>query len=148
MRPQLDAIVAVVVGYTDWVVDAVSVRLVGGDALRIAEAVRRQRIETSASDTFVEQLLGIRVGEEQVARGKSFAQGVVDRAGDHGLRAAARTAGRAPHAGRGRCPRSVARPHRGIARPHLVTLRLKRDLVTHVLDIENVGDQIAVRDAG
>ena len=85
MRPQLDAIVAVVVGYTDWVVDAVSVRLVGGDALRIAEAVRRQRIETSASDTFVEQLLGIRVGEEQVARGKSFAQGVVDRAGDHGL---------------------------------------------------------------
>ena len=85
MRPQLDAIVAVVVGYTDWVVDAVSVRLVGGDALRIAEAVRRQRIETSASDAFVEQLLGIRVGEEQVARGKAFVQGVVDRAGDHGL---------------------------------------------------------------
>ena len=46
MRPQLDAIVAVVVGYTDWVVDAVAVRLVGGDALRIAEAVRRRRVET------------------------------------------------------------------------------------------------------
>jgi putative hydrolase len=85
MRPRLDALVAVVVGYTDWVVDAVSVRLVGGDALRIADAVRQQRIDTSASDAFVEQLLGIRVGEEQVARGKSFVQGVVDRAGDHGL---------------------------------------------------------------
>ncbi len=85
MRPQLDALVAVVVGFTDWIVDAVSVRLVGGDALRIAEAVRRQRIETSASDLFVEQLLGIRVGEEQVGRGKAFVQGVVDRAGDHGL---------------------------------------------------------------
>jgi putative hydrolase len=85
LRPRLDALVAVVVGYTDWLVDAVAVRVVGGDALRIAEAVRRQRVETSASDTFVEQLLGIRIGETQVARGKSFVQGVVDRAGDDGL---------------------------------------------------------------
>lgn len=85
LRPRLDALVAVVVGYTDWVVDAVAVRLVGGGALRIAEAVRRQRVEASATDTFVEQLLGIRLGEVQVARGKAFVQGVVDRAGDHGL---------------------------------------------------------------
>ena len=85
LRPRLDALVAVVVGYTDWVVDAVAVRLVGGSALRIAEAVRRQRIETSANDAFVEQLLGIRIGEAQVARGKAFVQGVVDRAGDDGL---------------------------------------------------------------
>ena len=84
-RPQLDALVAVVVGYTDWIVDAVAVRVVGGSALRIAEAVRRQRVETSASDAFVEQLLGIRIGDDQVARGKAFAQGVVDRAGDDGL---------------------------------------------------------------
>ncbi len=85
LRPRLDALVAVVVGYTDWVVDAVAVRLVGGSALRIAEAVRRQRIETSDNDAFVEQLLGIRIGEAQVARGKAFVQGVVDRAGDDGL---------------------------------------------------------------
>ena len=85
LRPRLDALVAVVIGYTDWVVDAVAVRLVGGEALRIAEAVRRQRIETSANDAFVEQLLGIRIGETQVARGKAFVQGVVDRAGDGGL---------------------------------------------------------------
>jgi len=85
LRPRLDALVAVVVGYTDWIVDAVSVRVVGGSALRIAEAVRRRRVETSASDAFVEQLLGIRLGDEQVARGKAFVQGVVDRAGDSGL---------------------------------------------------------------
>jgi putative hydrolase len=85
LQPRLDALVAVVVGYTDWVVDAVAVRLVGGAALRIAEAVRRQRLETSANDAFVEQLLGIRIGEAQVARGKAFVQGVVDRAGDDGL---------------------------------------------------------------
>lgn len=85
LRPRLDALVAVVVGYTDWVVDAVAVRVVGGDALRIAEAVRRQRADTSASDTFVEQLLGIRIGADQVNRGKHFVQGVVDRAGDQGM---------------------------------------------------------------
>jgi uncharacterized protein (DUF2342 family) len=85
LRPQLDTLVAVVVGYVDWIVDAVSVRIVGGSALRIDEAVRRRRVETSASDSFVEQLLGIRIGEDQVARGKAFVQGIVDRAGDEGL---------------------------------------------------------------
>lgn len=86
LRPRLDALVAVVVGYTDWIVDAVAVKVVGGSALRIAEAVRRRRVETTSSDSFVEQLLGIRLGEDQVARGKAFVQGVVDRAGDGGLR--------------------------------------------------------------
>jgi putative hydrolase len=86
LRPRLDALVAVVVGYTDWVVDAVAVRVVGGNALRVAEAVRRRRVEATASDQFVEQLLGIRLGDAQVARGKAFVQGIVDRAGDDGLR--------------------------------------------------------------
>jgi putative hydrolase len=85
LQPRLDAAVAAVVGYTDWVVDAVAVRVVGGEALRIAEAVRRQRVERTPDDVFVEKLLGIRVGDDQVARGKSFVQGVVDRVGEHGL---------------------------------------------------------------
>jgi len=85
LRPRLDAAVAAVVGYTDWVVDAVSARLVGGEALRIAEAVRRQRADATPDDVFVEKLLGIRVGEDQVRRGKAFVQGVVDRVGETGL---------------------------------------------------------------
>jgi putative hydrolase len=85
LQPRLDAAVAAVVGYTDWVVDAVAVRVIGGDALRIAEAVRRQRSGSTPDDQFVERLLGIRVGETQVVRGKSFVQGVVDRVGEHGL---------------------------------------------------------------
>ena len=85
LQPRLDAAVAAVVGYTDWVVDAVAVRVVGGDALRIAEAVRRQRSGSTPDDQFVERLLGIRVGEAQVVRGKSFIQGVVDRVGEHEL---------------------------------------------------------------
>ena len=85
LQPRLDAAVAAVVGYTDWVVDAVAVRVVGGEALRIAEAVRRQRAGATSDDVFVERLLGIRLGDEQVTRGKNFVQGVVDRAGEPGL---------------------------------------------------------------
>lgn len=85
LEPALDAAVAAVVGYTDWVVDAVAVRVIGGDALAIAEAVRRQRSDRSPDDVFVERLLGIRVGPDQIARGKAFVQGVVDRAGERGL---------------------------------------------------------------
>jgi putative hydrolase len=96
LQPQLDAAVAAVVGYTDWVVDAVSVRLVGGEALRIAEAVRRQRATATPDDIFVEKLLGIRVGEEQVRRGKAFVQGVVDRVGESGLTRLLETPGSVP----------------------------------------------------
>jgi putative hydrolase len=85
LEPLLDAAVAVTIGAIDWVVDAVSVRVIGGNALQIAEAVRRRRAETSPDDIFVERLLGIRLGAEQTARGKAFAQGVVDRAGENGL---------------------------------------------------------------
>jgi putative hydrolase len=85
LEPELDAAVAVTIGAIDWVVDAVSVRIIGGNALQIAEAVRRRRAETSPDDIFVERLLGIRLGAEQTARGKAFVQGVVDRAGEKGL---------------------------------------------------------------
>lgn len=85
LQPRLDAAVAAVVGYTDWVVDGVAARLIGGEALRVAEAVRRQRAAATPDDVFVEKLLGIRVGEDQVRRGKEWAQGVVDRVGETGI---------------------------------------------------------------
>jgi putative hydrolase len=85
LAPTLDAAVAAVVGVTDWVVDAIAARLIGGNALSIAEAVRRRRHEATQEEVFVEQLLGVRVGADQVARGKAFAQGVVDRVGETGL---------------------------------------------------------------
>lgn len=85
LEPELDAAVAVTIGVIDWVVDAVAVRIIGGSALQIAEAARRRRAEASPDEIFVERLLGIRLGAEQTARGKAFVQGVVDRAGEHGL---------------------------------------------------------------
>jgi uncharacterized protein (DUF2342 family) len=85
LAPQLDAAVAAVVGYVDYLVDSVAVRVIGGDALRIAEAVRRRRVEVSPDDVFVERLLGLHLTNEQVQRGKTFAAGVVDRVGEAGL---------------------------------------------------------------
>lgn len=85
LAPALDAAVAAVVGYVDYLVDSVAVRVIGGDALRIAEAVRRRRVEVSPDDVFVERLLGLHLTNEQVQRGKTFAGGVVDRVGEAGL---------------------------------------------------------------
>jgi putative hydrolase len=83
--PLLDAATAAVVGYVDYMVDAVAARLIGGDALRIAEAVRRRRLEATAEDVFIERLLGLQVTPAQVQRGKNFVAGVVDRAGESAL---------------------------------------------------------------
>ena len=56
--------------------------MVGGEALTISEAVRRRRNETDPADVFIQRLLGIRVDSAQVAAGKNFVQGIVDRAGE------------------------------------------------------------------
>ena len=82
MAPVIDAATAAVVGYVDYMVDSVAVRVIGGDALRIAEAVRRRRIEAGAEDVFIERLLGLQITSAQVQRGKDFIAGIVDRGDD------------------------------------------------------------------
>ena len=81
LQPQLDAAMAAVIGYVDHVVDTVTTRLIGGDAQRISEAVRRRRIETSPDDVFVERLLGLHLTRQQVERGRAFTTGVIERGG-------------------------------------------------------------------
>ncbi|MGZ4739601.1 MAG: zinc-dependent metalloprotease [Ilumatobacteraceae bacterium] len=87
LEPSLDAAAAAVIGYVDYMVDGVSVRVIGGDALRIAEAVRRRRVDHSADDVYIERLLGLRLTHHQVQRGKNFIGGVVDRVGEARLSA-------------------------------------------------------------
>ena len=82
--PVLDALVAAVIGAVDHFVDEVSANLLGGGS-RIAEAVRRRRVEASPQDTFVEQLLGLKLSNDQVQRGQAFVHGVRERAGVDGL---------------------------------------------------------------
>jgi len=93
--PVLDAMIAAIIGYIDHAVDTVSASLLGGSS-QISEAVRRRRVEASPSDTFVEQLLGLRLTRQQVDRGHSFAAGVVERAGQEGLASLFCAAGNLP----------------------------------------------------
>ncbi len=85
LKPQLDAAMAAVIGYIDVVVDTVSMRLIGGDAQRISEAVRRRRVESSPDDIFVERLLGLHLTRQQVERGRAFVDGVFERDGQVGV---------------------------------------------------------------
>lgn len=84
LAPHLDALVAVVIGYVDHVVDLASARLIPNSA-QLAEAVRRRRVEASAQDAFVERLLGLHLDRQAVQRGRAFVDGVVERSGQEGL---------------------------------------------------------------
>ncbi len=85
LRPALDAVVAVVVGVVDHVVDIVGERVMAG-AGRLHEALRRRRVETAEADRFVERLLGLELSQTTYDRGGRFVAGVVERAGEEGLR--------------------------------------------------------------
>lgn len=84
LQPLLEALVTVVVGYVDWVMDTVGERLMSGYE-RITEAMRRQRVEAAAADRFVGQILGLDLTQDLYDRGAAFIDGVVERAGAEGL---------------------------------------------------------------
>jgi putative hydrolase len=84
VQRRLDALVAVIVGVVDHVLDTIGSRLIssyGG----LSEAMRRERVTPHQSDVFVQRLLGLSLGREQVERGSAFVDGVLERAGDDGL---------------------------------------------------------------
>ena len=82
--PQLDALVALVVGVTDHVMDNVGANVLSSYGM-LTEALRRRRVESDPSDGFVSRLLGLTLTREQVQRGSTFVDGVVERAGQEGL---------------------------------------------------------------
>ncbi|MDP6867141.1 MAG: zinc-dependent metalloprotease [Acidimicrobiales bacterium] len=84
LLPRLEALVAVVIGVVDHVMDAVGTGLIASYG-QVTEAVRRRRVTTSDADRFVERILGLNLTQEQVDRGTAFVAGVLERAGDDGL---------------------------------------------------------------
>jgi putative hydrolase len=76
-RADLDRLLAVLVGWVDHVVGQCAIRLLGSD--RVGEALRRRRLEPSASDPMLDQLLGIRRDRAIVDRGAAFVRGIVER---------------------------------------------------------------------
>ena len=85
LLPRLEALVAVVIGYSDHLMDEIGGRLVTNYPM-LTEALRRRRVQTDDADRFIERILGLNLTQEQVDRGTAFVAGVVDRAGDEGLR--------------------------------------------------------------
>ena len=85
LRPELEALVAVVVGVVDHVLDVVGGQLIGSYDM-LSEALRRRRVEAAESDRFVERLFGLELSQGTYDRGSAFVTGVVERAGEDGLR--------------------------------------------------------------
>jgi putative hydrolase len=85
LRPRLEALVAVVVGVVDHVLDVVGGKLIANYPM-LTEALRRRRVEASEADRFVERLFGLELGQATYERGSAFVDGVLERAGEDGLR--------------------------------------------------------------
>lgn len=84
LLPRLEALVAVVTGYVDNVMDTVGEGLIGSYGM-VTEAMRRRRVTADQSHRFVERLFGLELTQGQYDRGSAFVDGVVERAGREGL---------------------------------------------------------------
>jgi putative hydrolase len=84
LLPSFDALVAVIVGYVDHVMDGIGRGLLTSYGM-VSEAVRRRRVEADQSDRFVERLFGLELTQAQYDRGARFVDGVVERAGEAAL---------------------------------------------------------------
>ncbi|CAN5887792.1 hypothetical protein BH23ACT2_BH23ACT2_17060 [soil metagenome] len=82
--PWLEALVTVVVGYVDHIMDRVGSGLIGSYG-QVTEAMRRRRVEAASSDRFVERLLGLDLTQDHFDRGRAFVEGIVTRAGTESL---------------------------------------------------------------
>ena len=85
LRPRVEALVAVVVGVVDHVLDVVGEKLIASYPM-LTEALRRRRVAAAESDRFVEHLFGLELGQATYDRGSAFVAGVLERAGEDGLR--------------------------------------------------------------
>ncbi len=84
LMPQLDALVAAVLGFVEHsTMTACASLMTGHPAIR--DALRARRIEQHDAEKFMEQLLGINITDQTLERGASFIAGVIERAGEEGL---------------------------------------------------------------
>jgi putative hydrolase len=84
LRPHLDALIAVLVGVVDHVMDTVGGRLTNSYGM-LTEALRRRRVQAAETDRFVERLLGLELTQATYNRGAAFVDGVIERAGEDAL---------------------------------------------------------------
>ena len=76
LLPYLEAQVAAIIGYVDHLMDEIGTGLIANYPM-ITEALRRRRVETHEADRFVEKILGLNLTQDQVDRGASFVEGII-----------------------------------------------------------------------
>ncbi len=81
---RLTALAVVIDAYADHIADLVGQKLVGSHR-QLAEAWYRRRIERGKGEEAAGALFGLDLDQSQVDRGRSFIDGVVERAGEEGL---------------------------------------------------------------
>lgn len=84
LQVPLRALLSVVTGYVDHVMEGVGRRLVGNFG-PLTEALHRRRLEEDSGSTVLGRLFGVELTGADYERGQAFVAGVVERAGDEGL---------------------------------------------------------------
>jgi uncharacterized protein (DUF2342 family) len=84
LQVPLQALLSVVAGYVDHVMDTVGKRLIGSYG-PLTEALRRRRLEEGQGMRILSKLLGVGLDEGAYGRGLAFVHGVLERAGEDGL---------------------------------------------------------------
>jgi putative hydrolase len=84
LMPRIEALVATVEGYVDWVLDTLGARLIP-EYDRVTEALRRRRVEAGPASRFVERLFGLELSQNSFDRGSQFVDGIVARSGSDAL---------------------------------------------------------------
>ncbi len=82
--PQLDALVAAILGFVDHTVTATASPLVPSHD-KIRDGFRSRWADTAPADRFIERLLGLEIDGGTLERGSQFIAGIEQRAGDAGL---------------------------------------------------------------
>ncbi len=84
LMPQLDALVAAVLGFVDHTVSEICRGLVLTHEI-IRDRFRQRWVDVAPADRFMERLFGLEIDESTLRRGENFIDGIVERAGDDGL---------------------------------------------------------------
>ena len=84
LMPQLDAMVAVIIGFVDDTVDQICGPLVPS-ADRIKDHFRSRWADSGSSNRFTEELLGLNITRATFNRGDSFIAGIRERAGSEAI---------------------------------------------------------------
>jgi putative hydrolase len=80
----LRALLAIVVGYVDYIMDSVGHRLIGSYG-PLTEALRRRRLEESPGTRILGQLFGVALDATAYEQGQAFIRGVIEREGEESL---------------------------------------------------------------